>query len=456
MIKNQIDVITLGCSKNLVDSEKLMKMLEVNGYTMRHNPEQVKGEIVVINTCGFIGDAKEESINMILEVCELKAKRRVRKVYVMGCLSERYMAELGEEIPQVDGYYGKFDWTNLIDDLKETHSDSSHREDSGAALSESPLLERGRGEASQLDRVLTTPSHYAYVKISEGCDRTCAYCAIPIITGRHVSRPMEEIVDEVRLLVSKGVTEIQLIAQDLTYYGVDLYKRQSIAELVERISDVEGVKWIRLHYGYPTHFPMDLLRVMRERDNVCKYLDIALQHVSTRVLKNMRRNITKEETVELLQAIRREVPGIYLRTTLMVGFPGETDEDFNELVQFAKEMRFERMGAFAYSEEEGTYAAEHFEDNIDDETKQGRLGLLMRVQQRIAEEVSAASIGKTMQVVIDREEGDYYVGRTQYDSPEVDPEVLLRKADNDVEIGQYYMVEITGADEFDLYGKVVL
>ena len=437
MIKNQIDVITLGCSKNLVDSEKLMKMLEVNGYTMRHNPEQVKGEIVVINTCGFIGDAKEESINMILEVCELKAKRRVRKVYVMGCLSERYMAELDEEIPQVDGYYGKFDWNKIVADLKKDDAQLSTPN-------------------SQLDRVLTTPNHYAYVKISEGCDRTCAYCAIPIITGRHVSRPMEEIVDEVRLLVSKGVTEIQLIAQDLTYYGVDLYKKQSIAELVERISDVEGVKWIRLHYGYPTHFPMDLLRVMRERDNVCKYLDIALQHVSTRVLKDMRRNITKEETVALLQAIRREVPGIYLRTTLMVGFPGETDEEFNELVQFAKEMRFERMGAFAYSEEEGTYAAEHFEDNIDDDTKQGRLGLLMRVQQRIAEEVSAASIGQTMQVVIDREEGDYYIGRTQYDSPEVDPEVLLRKADNNVEIGQYYRVEITGADEFDLYGKVVL
>ena len=436
MIKNQIDVITLGCSKNLVDSEKLMKMLEVSGYTMRHNPEQVKGEIVVINTCGFIGDAKEESINMILEVCELKAKRRVRKVYVMGCLSERYMAELGEEIPQVDGYYGKFDWDKIVRDLKK---------DEGQLLAAN----------STLDRVLTTPNHYAYVKISEGCDRTCAYCAIPIITGRHVSRPMEEIVEEVSLLVSKGVTEIQLIAQDLTYYGVDLYKKQSIAELVERISDVEGVKWIRLHYGYPTHFPMDLLRVMRERDNVCKYLDIALQHVSTRVLKDMRRNITKEETVELLKAIRREVPGIYLRTTLMVGFPGETDEDFNELVQFAKEMRFERMGAFAYSEEEGTYAAEHFEDNIDDDTKQARLGLLMRVQQRIAEEVSAASIGQTMQVVIDREEGDYYIGRTQYDSPEVDPEVLLRKADNDVAIGQYYMVEITGADEFDLYGKVV-
>lgn len=435
MIKNQIDVITLGCSKNLVDSEKLMKMLEVNGYTMRHNPDEVKGEIVVINTCGFIGDAKEESINMILEVCEQKARRRIRKVFVMGCLSERYMAELGEEIPQVDGYYGKFDWTRLIDDLK------------------------GEGDgmpaaSCQLDRVLTTPNHYAYVKISEGCDRTCAYCAIPIITGRHVSRPMDEIVEEVRLLVGKGVTEIQLIAQDLTYYGVDIYKKQSIAELVERISDVEGVKWIRLHYGYPTHFPMDLLRVMRERDNVCKYLDIALQHVSTRVLKNMRRNITKEETVELLQAIRREVPGIYLRTTLMVGFPGETDEEFNELVQFAKEMRFERMGAFAYSEEEGTYAAEHFEDDIDEETKQARLGLLMRVQQRIAEEVSAASVGQTMQVIIDREEGEYYIGRTQYDSPEVDPEVLIRKADNNVEIGQYYMVEITGADEFDLYGKV--
>ena len=434
MVKNQIDVITLGCSKNLVDSERLMKMLEVNGYTMRHNPEQVRGEFVVINTCGFIGDAKEESINMILEVCALKAKRRVRKVFVMGCLSERYMAELGEEIPQVDGYYGKFDWDKIVENLKGEEAQSK--------------------EAYSLDRVLTTPSHYAYVKISEGCDRTCAYCAIPIITGRHVSRPMEDIVEEVRLLVSKGVTEIQLIAQDLTYYGVDLYKKQSIAELVERISDVEGVKWIRLHYGYPTHFPMDLLRVMRERDNVCKYLDIALQHVSTGVLKRMRRNIGKEETIELLQAIRREVPGIYLRTTLMVGFPGETDEEFNELVQFVKDMKFERMGAFAYSEEEGTYAAEHYADDIDDETKQARLGLLMRVQQRVAEEVSAASIGKTMQVVVDREEGNYYIGRTQYDSPEVDPEVLLLKEENDVEIGQYYMVEITSADEFDLYGKV--
>ena len=449
MLKNRIDVITLGCSKNLVDSEKLMKLLEENGYTLRHNPDKVNGEIVVINTCGFIGDAKEESINMILEVCELKAKKKVRKVFVMGCLSERYMAELGDEIPQVDKYYGKFDWAQLVDDLAH-----SSKNDSGIAEPSSSLREE-LGEASFIDRVQTTPQHYAYVKISEGCDRTCAYCAIPIITGRHVSRPMEEIVDEVRLLVSRGVSEIQLIAQDLTYYGVDLYKKQCIAELVERIADVEGVKWVRLHYGYPTHFPMDLLRVMRERDNVCKYLDIALQHVSTNVLRNMRRNITKEETIELLQTIRREVPGIYLRTTLMVGFPGETEEEFEELVQFTKDMRFERMGAFAYSEEEGTYAAEHFEDNIDDDTKQARLSRLMRVQQRIAEEVSAASIGKTFQVVVDREEGEYFVGRTQYDSPEVDPEVLLLKTDNEVEIGHYYMVEITGADEFDLYGKVI-
>ena len=432
MIKNQIDVITLGCSKNLVDSEKLMKLLEESGYTLSHNPTKVNGEIVVINTCGFIGDAKEESINMILEVCDLKAKRRVRKVFVMGCLSERYMVELGDEIPQVDKYYGKFDWVNLIKDLK------------------------GEEATCNLDRVQTTPKHYAYVKISEGCDRTCAYCAIPIITGRHVSHPMEEIVEEVRLLVSKGVTEVQLIAQDLTYYGVDLYKKQSIAELVERISDVEGLKWVRLHYGYPTHFPMDLLRVMRERDNVCKYLDIALQHVSTNVLKRMRRNISKEETINLLKAIRQEVPGIYLRTTLMVGFPGETDEEFEELVQFVKDMRFERMGAFAYSEEEGTYAAEQYEDDIEDDVKQSRLDRLMRIQQRIAEEVSAASIGKTMQVVIDREEGNYYIGRTQYDSPEVDPEVLLLKTENEVEMGQYYKVEITSADEFDLYGKVVL
>lgn len=410
-----------------------MKLLDNNGYTLRHNPDKVNGEIVVINTCGFIGDAKEESINMILEVCDLKRKRRVRKVFVMGCLSERYMAELGEEIPQVDKYYGKFDWINLIKELKED----------------------AQIEGCQLERIQTTPPHYAYVKISEGCDRTCAYCAIPIITGRHVSRPMEEIVEEVRLLVSQGVSEIQLIAQDLTYYGVDLYKKQSIATLVERISDIEGLQWIRLHYGYPTHFPMDLLRVMRERDNVCKYLDIALQHVSTDVLKRMRRNISKEETIELLHTIRREVPGIYLRTTLMVGFPGETDEEFNELVQFVKDMRFERMGAFSYSEEEGTHAAEHYEDDIDDDTKQARLGLLMRVQQRIAEEISASSIGKTMQVVIDREEGDYYIGRTQYDSPEVDPEVLLLKQDNEVEIGKFYMVEITSADEFDLYGKAI-
>lgn len=455
MIKNQIDVITLGCSKNLVDSEKLMKLLEESGYTLSHNPDKVNGEIVVINTCGFIGDAKEESINMILEVCDLKRKRRVRKVFVMGCLSERYMAELGDEIPQVDKYYGKFDWVQLIKDLAEPQAPSNEDSEECTLYDWVHATNDLAKPQALIDRVQTTPQHYAYVKISEGCDRTCAYCAIPIITGRHVSRPMEEIVEEVHLLVSKGVTEFQLIAQDLTYYGVDLYKKQSIAELVERISDVEGVKWIRLHYGYPTHFPMDLLRVMRERDNVCKYLDIALQHVSSNVLKRMRRNITKEETMALLRTIRQEVPGIYLRTTLMVGFPGETDEEFDELLQFTKEMRFERMGAFAYSEEEGTYAAEHYEDDIEDEVKQTRLDRLMRIQQRIAEEISAASIGKTMQVVIDREEGNYYVGRTQYDSPEVDPEVLLLKEENDVKIGQYYMVEITSADEFDLYGTVI-
>ena len=431
MKKGIVDIITMGCSKNLVDSEQLMYQFERYGYEVYHNPTESHGDIVVVNTCGFIGDAKEESIEMILSLCELKEDGLLNKVFVMGCLSERYMAELGDEIPQVDRYYGKFDWVNLIKDLK------------------------GEEVTCNLDRVQTTPQHYAYVKISEGCDRTCAYCAIPIITGRHVSRPMEEIVEEVRLLVSKGVTEIQLIAQDLTYYGVDLYKKQSIAELVERISDVEGLKWVRLHDGYPTHFPMDLLRVMRERDNVCKYLDIALQHVSTNVLKRMRRNINKEETINLLRTIRQEVSGIYLRTTLMVGFPGETDEEFEELVQFVKDMRFERMGAFAYSEEEGTYAAEQYEDDIEDEVKQARLDRLMRIQQRIAEEVSAASIGKTMQVVIDREEGNYYIGRTQYDSPEVDPEVLLLKDENEVEIGRYYWVEIISADEFDLYGKVV-
>lgn len=434
MVRNRIDVITLGCSKNLVDSEKLMKQFEALGYTVCHNPDKVRGEIVVINTCGFIGDAKEESVNMILEVCEQKAQRHVGKVYVMGCLSERFLKELSAEIPEVDRYFGKFNWTGLVEELRKSKADQA---------------------PSLIQRVITTPSHYAYVKIGEGCNRMCAYCAIPIITGHHVSRPIEEILDEVRWLVSQGVKEIQLIAQDLTYYGLDLYHKASIAELTERIADVPGVEWLRLHYAYPTNFPYDLLRVMRERTNVCKYLDIALQHISNPVLERMRRHITADETYQLLETLRREVPGIFLRTTLMVGFPGETDEDFEQLKTFVKNARFERMGAFAYSEEEGTYAAENYEDDIPSDVKQQRLDELMAIQQEIATEVSQSMIGRTMRIIVDREEGDYYIGRTEYDSPEVDPEVLIEKTAKKLIAGQFYDVVITDADEFDLYAKTI-
>ena len=435
MIKNRIDVITLGCSKNLVDSEKLMKQLEALGYAVVHNPDKVRGEIVVINTCGFIGDAKEESVNMILEVCEQKALRHVRKVYVMGCLSERFFKELNKEIPEVDRYFGKFNWTELVEELRKDNNSNSQQ--------------------VGVERVLTTPSHYAYVKIGEGCNRLCAYCAIPLITGRHVSRPMEEILDEVRWLVGQGVKEIQLIAQDLTYYGRDLYHKPSIAELTERIADIPGVEWLRLHYAYPTDFPFDLLKVIRERPNVCNYLDIALQHISNPVLNRMRRHITAEETYDLLATIRHEVPGIFLRTTLMVGFPGETEEDFEQLKEFVRKARFERMGAFTYSEEEGTYAAEHYTNDVPDDIKQSRLDELMAIQQEIAEEISLSMVGKKERIIVDREEGDYYIGRTQYDSPEVDPEVLIRKEDKMLKTGQFYDVVITDADEFDLYAKTI-
>ena len=434
MVRNRIDVITLGCSKNLVDSEKLMKQLEALGYTVCHNPVKVRGEIVVINTCGFIGDAKEESVNMILEVCEQKAQRHVGKVYVMGCLSERFFKELSAEIPEVDRYFGKFNWTGLVEELRRNKAEQA---------------------PSLIQRVISTPSHYAYVKIGEGCNRMCAYCAIPIITGHHVSRPMEEILDEVRWLVSQGVKEIQLIAQDLTYYGLDLYHKVSIAELTERIADVPGVEWLRLHYAYPTNFPYDLLRVMRERPNVCKYLDIALQHISNPVLERMRRHISADETYQLLETLRREVPGIFLRTTLMVGFPGETDEDFEQLKTFVKNARFERMGAFAYSEEEGTYAADNYEDDIPSDVKQQRLDELMAIQQEIATEISQSMIGRTLRIIVDREEGDYYIGRTEYDSPEVDPEVLIEKTSKKLIAGQFYDVVITDADEFDLYAKTI-
>ena len=431
MRKNKVDIITLGCSKNLVDSEQLMRQFVANGYTVEHDPHKINGEIVVVNTCGFIGDAQEESINMILELGEQKQKGRIGKLFVMGCLSERFLKDLEKELPEVDRFYGKFNWKELISDLGKSY----HQE-------------------LATDRVLTTPRHYAYVKIGEGCNRTCSYCSIPIITGAYQSRPMDEIVDEVRGLVAQGVKEFQMIAQDLTFYGLDRYKRMALPELVERVSDIPGVEWIRLHYGYPSHFPYDLLPVMRERDNVCKYMDIALQHISDPMLRMMRRNITKAETYELLERMRREVPGIHLRTTLMVGHPGETEQDFEELIRFVKDIRFERMGAFAYSHEEGTYAYQHYKDEIPQEVKQDRLDYLMRVQEGISTDVNASKVGQTFRVIVDREEEDFYVGRTQYDSPEVDPEILISK-DTPLSPGSFYQVKVIDAQAFDLYGKVL-
>lgn len=431
MRKNKVDIITLGCSKNLVDSEQLMRQFVANGYTVEHDPHKINGEIVVVNTCGFIGDAQEESINMILELGEQKQKGRIGKLFVMGCLSERFLKDLEKELPEVDRFYGKFNWKELISDLGKSY----HQE-------------------LATERVLTTPRHYVYVKIGEGCNRTCSYCSIPIITGAYQSRPMDEIVDEVRGLVAQGVKEFQMIAQDLTFYGLDRYKRMALPELVERVSDIPGVEWIRLHYGYPSHFPYDLLPVMRERDNVCKYMDIALQHISDPMLKMMRRNITKAETYELLERMRREVPGIHLRTTLMVGHPGETEQDFEELIRFVKDIRFERMGAFAYSHEEGTYAYQHYKDEIPQEVKQDRLDYLMRVQEGISADVNASKVGQTFRVIVDREEEDFYVGRTQYDSPEVDPEILISK-DTPLSPGSFYQVKVIDAQAFDLYGKVL-
>lgn len=408
-----------------------MRQFVANGYTVEHDPHKINGEIVVVNTCGFIGDAQEESINMILELGEQKQKGRIGKLFVMGCLSERFLKDLEKELPEVDRFYGKFNWKELISDLGKSY----HQE-------------------LATDRVLTTPRHYAYVKIGEGCNRTCSYCSIPIITGAYQSRPMDEIVDEVRGLVAQGVKEFQMIAQYLTFYGLDRYKRMALPELVERVSDIPGVEWIRLHYGYPSHFPYDLLPVMRERDNVCKYMDIALQHISDPMLRMMRRNITKAETYELLERMRREVPGIHLRTTLMVGHPGETEQDFEELIRFVKDIRFERMGAFAYSHEECTYAYQHYKDEIPQEVKQDRLDYLMRVQEGISADVNASKVGQTFRVIVDREEEDFYVGRTQYDSPEVDPEILISK-DTPLSPGSFYQVKVIDAQAFDLYGKVL-
>ncbi len=431
MIKNRVDIITLGCSKNLVDSEQLMKQFEAAGYIVKHDAEKVTGEIVVINTCGFIGDAKEESVNMILNFVQAKAQKKIRRLYVMGCLSERYMKELRGEIPEVDKFYGKFDWKNLIADLGKTY----------------------RNDLS-IDRVLTTPSHYAYVKISEGCNRCCSYCAIPIITGHYHSRPIEEILEEVSKLVRDGVKEFQIIAQDLTYYGMDLYKKWKLPELIDQMAQISGVEWIRLHYAYPAKFPYELLPVMARHDNICKYLDIALQHISDNMLDRMHRHVNKVETYELLNRIRKEVPGIHIRTTLMVGHPGETEDDFEELKQFVKDMRFERMGAFTYSEEEGTYSANHYKDDIPEEVKRKRLDELMALQEEIATEINSAKVGQVLRVIIDREEVEYYVGRTQFDSPEVDPEVLIIK-NKALNLGEFYNVKITSAQPFDLFGEIV-
>lgn len=436
MRKNRIDFVTMGCSKNLVDSEKLIRKFADMGYHCVHDPKTPMGEIAIVNTCGFIESAKEESINTILELVDRKKKGKLKKLYVMGCLSQRYKSELEESIPEVDKFYGKFNYNQLLDDLGP--ADNAIKVDSSIASQRSA-------------RVLTTPRHYAYIKIAEGCDRHCAYCAIPLITGKHHSRRIEDILDEVAELVSEGVKEFQVIEQELTYYGIDLYGKPRIAELVARMADIPGVEWIRLHYAYPNQFPMDLLDVMREKKNVCRYLDIALQHISDHMLERMHRHVTKKDTIDLIRTIRERVPGINIRTTLMVGFPGETDEDFNELMDFVREARFERMGAFAYSEEEGTYSAEHYKDDVPPEVKQARLEKLMSLQAEISSEVESAKVGMIMKVIIDRKEGDYYVGRTEFCSPEVDPEVLIPANEKRLRTGSFYDVLITDSDEYDLY-----
>ncbi|MES5133171.1 30S ribosomal protein S12 methylthiotransferase RimO [Hoylesella timonensis] len=432
MKKNQIDIITMGCSKNLVDSEKLMRLFEDNGYRCTHDSESPDGEIAVINTCGFIESAKEESINTILSFVEAKKEGRLKKLFVMGCLSQRYKDELENEIPEVDKFYGKFNYKQLLSDLGKAEISSCH------GL-----------------RHLTTPRHYAYLKISEGCDRQCAYCAIPLMTGKHKSRLMSDILAEVKDMVAQGVKEFQVIAQELTYYGRDIDGKQHIADLISAIAEIEGVQWIRLHYAYPNQFPLELLDVIRENKKVCNYLDIALQHISDGVLSRMHRHVSKQETINLIKTIRAKAPGIHLRTTLMVGFPGETEEEFQELLDFVRWARFERMGAFMYSEEEGTYGALHYQDDVSQTVKQQRLDQLMAVQQEISAEIEAEKIGKTMKVIIDRKENDYYIGRTEYCSPDVDPEVLIHSTGKDLEIGAFYQVKITDAEEFDLYGEVV-
>ena len=435
-----IDIITMGCSKNLVDSEHLIFQLEQMGFKAYSNPEHLHSGIAVVNTCGFIEAAKEESINLILELCKAKEDGKLDKVIVMGCLSQRYQKQLEAEIPQVDRFYGKFNWKQIISYLEETYGVITEKSNNHKTF-------------DNAKRTLTTPKHYAYIKISEGCNRHCAYCAIPIITGTQKSRDIEDIVNEVKLLSEQGTKEFQIIAQDSTSYGADNYHRQALPDLVERLSDIKGVEWLRIHYAYPNDFPQKLLKVIRERDNVCKYLDIALQHINDDVLKRMHRNFTSKETQDLIDNIRNEVPGIALRTTLMVGFPGETDEAFQQLMEFVEKTKFERMGAFAYSEEDGTYAANHYKDDVSETVKQARLDKLMDLQQHISEEICLKRVGDVCQVIIDRKENNYYIGRTQYDSPEVDGEVLIR--DNfHLNIGDFYKVKILSANEYDLFAEL--
>ena len=430
MARKKVDVITLGCSKNLVDSERLLSMFARSGFDACHEPEHSRGDITVINTCGFIGDAKEESIDMILRYIDAKNHGKIKSLYVMGCLSQRYLDELKAEMPEVDGWYGKFDWHELV-----------------------TMLSKQNPATSEYDRVITTPRHHAYIKIAEGCNRFCSFCAIPLITGRFKSRPVEEILDEVKGLVSRGVKEFNIIAQDLSSYGTDIYGGQKLAELIDSMAQIPGVGWIRLHYAYPAQFPMNILDVMAKHPNVCKYLDIALQHVSDTVLANMRRHITGAQTRELLSEIRRRVPGIHIRTTLMVGFPGEGEKEFEELKEFVREQRFERMGAFAYCEEEDTYGAKHFSDDIPEEVKQQRLSEIMDMQAEIAAELNESKVGSTVRVIIDREEDDYYVGRTEWDSPEVDQEVLVKKS-RKLKKGEFYDVRITDSQFFDLIAEI--
>jgi ribosomal protein S12 methylthiotransferase len=429
--KDKVNIITLGCSKNIVDSEELYSQLKANDFEVDHESDKDDANIVIINTCGFIDNAKEESINTIVRWAEAKQAGEIEKLYVTGCLSQRYMPELQKEIPEVDKYFGT---THLPQLLKTVGADYKHE-----------LV----GE-----RLITTPSHYAYLKISEGCDRPCSFCAIPIMRGKHISKSFEQIEAEVKGLVKNGTKELLLIAQDSTFYGLDLYGERKLAELLKRISDINGVDWIRLHYAYPSQFPLEALDVMAERENICKYIDIPLQHVSDNMLKIMRRGITRQRTIDLVQTIRERVPGIAIRTTLIAGHPGETQKDFEDLAEFVTQSRFDRLGIFTYSHEEGTHAGS-LSDDVPQDVKEERAATIMEIQQGISAEINKSRVGNEYKVLFDRKEGGYYIGRTEFDSPEVDNEVLVDAKENFVRIGDFANVKIESAEDFDLYGKVI-